>query len=806
VRRERKAAETAPWALVGVVCAATCWAAATPWLAAYRIAGVPWILAAAAAVAPAVPIIAVVGWQRGPAVTYPLSVAALMALLVAAVSARPADLARGLVSGPSHLLTDTLPLTTPRWLMVPAVVITWLTGAAAGEILARKRAAGPVLAVVGGCFLVSYAASSGSPGLTAASGAGLVVAGGLLALIVGEINRSPLRPAAAPGAGGGTGPGAGEGEGRWSRGRRALGGVVLAAGVAAASGGIVPHLPGMGGHGRTLERRPPTVDPVATSPVDVMAAMRDDNPLAPATPLLTVRSTGGWDGYLPVAVLDTYDGDTWSFDATFRPTGGRVPSPPVGEPPAGGHVFAVDIRLLRPLAPSLPLIPYPDRPVRVTGLGVDEDAATGMVVPAEGLETPVGYQVEARAPEATLSQLPAAATLDLATAAADRQLGATTATDLIPTLRYLANLTGVRPAPDTAFLRALAGALYRDDRRVDPQLTAASGAPPTRGGTSLAEVVSAITVSQEATPEQFATLFAVVARDLGVPARLVTGFRVASPGHDGVGPGPYTVTNRQAWTWAEVPVAGEGWVVVDPTPPLTTGAAAPPPVAAVTSPSTTVAPANAVPNNAPGTHALAPAPRFAPTRRPAPLPFPVVVVLGILAVAVLLAAAAGGQAAVRRSWRRRSRRGGDPRAGVVGAWLEVLDALYRAGFSADPWETPREIADRAAAVFGPALHAPVRAVGALADRALCSPGWKVDANAAGEAWELARLLPGRLVAHRSASDRVRGWLRVGTQPRRPEVRLGRRGTGPVPAPERASSDGDSGPGPAPAPLVEAGSR
>ena len=31
-------------------------------------------------------------------------------------------------------------------------------------------------------------------------------------------------------------------------------------------------------------------------------------------------------------------------------------------------------------------------------------------------------------------------------------------------------------------------------------------------------------------------------------------------------PGSYTVTNRQAWTWVEVPVAGLGWVVADPTP------------------------------------------------------------------------------------------------------------------------------------------------------------------------------------------------------------------------------------------------
>ena len=42
-------------------------------------------------------------------------------------------------------------------------------------------------------------------------------------------------------------------------------------------------------------------------------------------------------------------------------------------------------------------------------------------------------------------------------------------------------------------------------------------------------MINAVTVDRAATPEQFATFYAVVARYLGVPARLVTGFRVAPP-------------------------------------------------------------------------------------------------------------------------------------------------------------------------------------------------------------------------------------------------------------------------------------
>ena len=46
--------------------------------------------------------------------------------------------------------------------------------------------------------------------------------------------------------------------------------------------------------------------------------------------------------------------------------------------------------------------------------------------------------------------------------------------------------------------------------------------------------MNAVTVDRAATPEQFATFFAVVARYLGVPVRVATGFRapaaVSTPG------------------------------------------------------------------------------------------------------------------------------------------------------------------------------------------------------------------------------------------------------------------------------------
>ena len=68
------------------------------------------------------------------------------------------------------------------------------------------------------------------------------------------------------------------------------------------------------------------------------------------------------------------------------------------------------------------------------------------------------------------------------------------------------------------------------------------------------------------TPEQFATLITLIARELGVPARVVTGFRVLHDKSAILPAGTYPVTTAEAWTWAEVPILGKGWLALDATP------------------------------------------------------------------------------------------------------------------------------------------------------------------------------------------------------------------------------------------------
>jgi hypothetical protein len=367
---------------------------------------------------------------------------------------------------------------------------------------------------------------------------------------------------------------------------------------------------------------------------------------------------------------------------------------------------------------------------------------------------------------------------------------------LATTVRFLSALTGGQhPAASVQFLQTVMNALRTRERRID---TNAAVPPSTvrskRGGTTtttvvtqaaegtaLSGVIDAVTVNRAATPEQFATFYAMIARYLGVPARLVTGFRLA-PGSAGhlVGPGRYELTNRQVWAWVEVPVAGEGWVVVDPTPDATTAAAVPPPEA-VSTPATTLPPrqANAVPAGGGATgHALAPPVSVAvPHAHATPAWVEPTVIAG--SIAILALAGGPGQAALRRARRRRRRRlVSDPPALAVGAWLEFLDGLERAGMVPGRGATASEIVTEVGHHFGRDHVAPARLLADAADEAVFSPAPGLTIESAQETWEAAQHLSRRVVAGLDRRQRLRAAVRVGSSPANPLSRSPHQATSP----------------------------
>lgn len=753
-------------------------AASTPVLAAYRVPGTVVLLVAAAFGSTAVAFVSARVLKLSASLSYLVSVAGLAVLLLGSAGLHLSAIAVDAGRGPQRVLTETLPLAGGRAVLAAPLILVWFAGAATMEILSRRSGragATPAgLAVPVALYALLYAAASSAPGASSAGGPVVLVVTALAAALwMMAVNRpaetiEPGRPGGrieVP-----------DGEPVVHRYRPAATGLLASALVAAVLAVAAPHVPGLGRGRQGVYRHPPTVTPVVVDPLGAMADLRDS--AGPPVTELRVTLSAPSDGYLAVAALDDYDGSEWRFSASFEPTGGRIPGAATQDIVDGtvGQSIVITGKLPVPLLPAL------DRPRDVAGVAVSADAESGMLVP-QGRIGPTAYHVVSQTPDVSLSQLSPADGIAGAGAVADLELPPDTTSDLATAARYLATLTGTRPAAGVAFLQTALQALRARDRTIvpgsgpsaSPTGTGRSRTTPTTlavpasgGGTSLSEVINAVTVNRAATPEQFATFFAVIARYLGVPARVVTGFRLpATSGGSTMAPGTYPVTSRQAWAWVEIPVAGFGWVVADPTPDVTTAAGTPPPESAHVS-ATTLPPrgATVVPRGAgQGGHGLAPAAHPRIPRRPADHIW-LYAGLSVLALIVLLLCAGPGQASARRLVRRRLRRRGDPPARAIGAWLELLDGAARAGMRPGPGATSAEVAAEIGHHFGSEL-APVAAeLGVVADRAVFSESDPPSADAADRAWELERRTRKSINVNLTGRQRVAALTRVGDAPRR----------------------------------------
>jgi hypothetical protein len=420
-------------------------------------------------------------------------------------------------------------------------------------------------------------------------------------------------------------------------------------------------------------------------------------------------------------------------------------------------------------------LPALDRPEQVIGLSVDADANTGMLAASPSL--PASYSVLSRAPTATARGVGTANLIAFGTAvpggdnAEYTELPPGSVSDVAAAVRFAVSLTGLQARPSLGFLEDVDFSLHDRERRVVPRRsTGPLSNPAALAGTSLAQVMNAVTVDHAATPEQFATFFAVVARYLGVPVRVVTGFRAPSAASASapLSAGQYEVTNRDAWTWDEVPVVGYGWVVIDATPVLTTADPSAPSEPVKAAPRAQAKQATALPGKG-AAHAIA-KPVNVKLTLPLHLDWGLVFGAGLPA-AILLALLIGGLGvpALRRRLRRLGRhRLDDPVLLATGAWLELLDGLARLGVEVPPSATSTDVAVQVADRFGEELGPAVELVGTLAEQALYSTELPVDPESALAAWESQRQLY-RSVRHIvPGRDRAHALLLVGNAPGPPD--------------------------------------
>jgi hypothetical protein len=218
------------------------------------------------------------------------------------------------------------------------------------------------------------------------------------------------------------------------------------------------------------------------------------------------------------------------------------------------------------------------------------------------------------------------------------------------------------------------------------------------GGLQRALIERFLRDTQRGTTEQFATAFVLLARSLGVDARVATGY--VAPAATGT----LTLTSADALVWPEVHLEGDGWLAFDPIPAeqdsdvspppeepaVQTPAAAQPPLAQPPEPN-----ADAPPDDDPGEE------RSASTLSTigrwalrvgigvSVLLLPVLVVIGLI---------------LGWKYRRRHRRLAAATAAdrVTGAWAVATDRLVDAGLSIGVSATNGDIADLGAPLAGPA--------------------------------------------------------------------------------------------------------
>ena len=684
----------------------------------------------------------------------------------------------GLVHGPSQILSFALPLVTPRELMVAPVALCWLTGALIGECVARGwHSPLPYLGLMI-TFGLSYAGTARAITDSSDGRRYDTLLGGTLLLTI-LLWRAAQAWVQADESAESTQP-----EGLLPLRGLAAGALLSIALTALAA--LIVQSAAFSGPPTTPARTPPVDEGRPLSPVSFISGLRPTDPKTPGTPLFRMTTDHSGSRYVALANVDFYDGDGWSFDRTFRPSGGVIPSDSDPTMRPKGATVTQTYTIARGAITRVPWMPYQNRAQRVSGVSVDIDQDSGMIVPAGTLRAGEQYTVQSRLPGRTFDQLGRSAQIGTSAQAGDVGLAGDLQAPLTTLVQSLAAETGTATTDVVPFLQAVAKD-FRTNAALaggpatplgsaagTPTPTATPSAPeshsgsstptptasssPHTGGTAFADVLASIRGARSATPEQFATLTALVARKLLVPVRVVTGFRLPTSGGRATLPaGSYEVTSAEAWTWLEIPIRGQGWVVLDPSPG-TYAAQQPSPPAGTTAANTpTVTPSQTAQlTNGNEGNAVAPRSRLPQSNSVSALSLVALIVIIAAATVVVVVGAL-----LTRKWLRvrRRRRPRDPRRRLLGAWQESLDLLMEAGLPELTALTSAEVVAATGERFGDEPAAQVRAIGDAANLAIFAPSSPVADADADAAWRaelaLARSVRRRLDWRRRVSTRIR---------------------------------------------------
>ncbi len=599
------------------------------------------------------------------------------------------------VDGPRRLLTGALPLDPSGPELATVALVVGGAAVAAAE-LALRPSRTPVAAVPGlaAYAVVLWVSASGPAAPTAALW--LVIGGVVSLLAVLAPHPTPSSPTSHT-----SGPRLAGARSVSSRALPTVPALVAAtlvvAAVTTAAVVAASSLPGTQVRTRPADARDLVTQPVQvrqeTSPLVRYPALREgaDRPLFV---LKTPEPPGGGAVRIRWVVLDRFDGSTWTTTAAYQRAGRTLPSGPSLSVPTDRVSAEVEVR--DPEGTTwLPTLGRATR-VSVSGLGVDPESGE-LAVPADD-PAPSTYQVTGLVPRLRPADLRGALT------ATPPSRG--TGYEVPPPLQQAAQAAG--GGSDTAFgrLAALESSFRRSGRFAvsDP-----AGAP---GGHGLFQI-SRLLADREGTAEQYASAFAVMARELGYDARVVVGFRT---GYDKAA-GAYVVGSRAVHAWPEVRFVGLDWVAFEPTPSRRAGA-----------------PEAEEPDESAGDSAVDQAVEEEESSRAGPAPTPAAPAptedgssppwaLAALGAGVLAGLAVLGAVLVpvAKSVRRRRRRARPTERGqVLAAWSEAAERLGEHGVPA-PRSLSRPEVAASASRQAPELASPLGRLARLADDAGFAP-------------------------------------------------------------------------------------
>ncbi len=465
---------------------------------------------------------------------------------------------------------------------------------------------------------------------------------------------------------------------RGGRRARSAPGGALAIGAAVLVALMVPALiPGL--HTRLFPHGGSGDDEGTIAVLNPIFNLRDDLTSRSNAEVLSYRTTVSYPEPLRVVNVDTFDGTTWQptygvLDRRNHVQNG-LPTPPGLDPRTPRSTAVTSIQIDRLQANWLPT-PYPPIRIQVAGNWLYDPETLNVVGDHVQTEPGMRYQVTSDLVHPTQQQLE---NLPVA-------MGAT------QWVALPANTP--REISQTAAAVAGSGTEYEKAIRLQTWFRSTGGfsysldAPPQNGSSAIVDFLH----RRSGYCVHFASAMAVMARTLGIPARVAVGYL---PGQQ-LANGSWVIRQDDAHAWPELYFEGIGWVRFEPTPASRAPILPDWATAGVSLPSVPAPTATPTP-----TRSVAPTPTTASATVSQPPAWQIALeslfstAWPLLLLAVLIVC--GGLAPVVASaWarRRRWRRANSPPEWAEAAWAELVEELGDLGVPVAATATVRQTARR----------------------------------------------------------------------------------------------------------------